>query len=344
MWKSYCWHIAIYIYNYILTKILVSHTGTAPRENNEHFCRKKSCRVGASTISLAIIIFLIVAAALVGVVVKMKSLKGQDSTETQFNDVMQGDTILLYKGYSRSVTISKVFPDTSSRPDIGIFVTNCNNLVTHIETNHTPNRDYNFTLSDPTRVMSNTFYFELGSVMNFSLATINAGNGSSLALLMFDDDTKANKYIHFPSPSTRSQAVAEWEINNLTAISFTPTYRSYYVPIFAPVVNGELGIRLSYNVTRVFYSHSDYRKYANCSLNTGSCTLNFYSKNETCILVYNPSFQAATLQINIIENKKPGKVALALKISMYICITLLVLIVSYVLCVLLLCIKWYRAV
>ena len=274
-------------------------------------------------------------------IVVVVSIKGHTSRETQFGDVMKGDTILLYEGYSHGVTISKVFPDTISTPDINIFVTDCNNLVKHIETNYSLSRDYYFSSSDPTRVMSNTFYFELGSVMNFSLATINTDKGSSIALLMFDNDKKANDYIHSPAPSTRSQAIAEWEIDNLTEISFTPTYRSYYVPVFAPIVDGKLGVQLSYNITRVFYLHSDYIKYANCSLNIESCTLNLSGRNETCILAYSPAFQKVTLQINIMGNEEPGDATSALLISMYICIPLLI--VSDVLCIIL-CIKCFRAV
>ena len=270
--------------------------------------------------------------------------------------------MLLYNGTSAhdiDIDISEIVPPLQKKPNIKLYIVDCNKLIKHEEPYTDRNRTIsldNISIAQP--IPPRYRHYELGSTFNFSIKVLSATEQSSFSVLIFDNESQALDYTNNPTPQTRQEAVKSWSIatNETTTnfLYFKTLYGGYFVPVFSFETNGSLQIEYSYTIIQQFYLNTDYKgdEYKNCYLRDyESCSLNLEDKeNQTCILAYRqPSLDVYQDSIDLLTVTKSSKVSIPrykhiLTITSYVIggVALRVLVPSLIILVAMVCVRILR--
>ena len=286
------------------------------------------------SLSMACLIVVVAGAGIAFFVAGWEISKNRElDVDTSLTESLQSDTILLYQGSTHStISITESVPPSKQKPDISLFVVDCNDLIQRNISLEISNRTLLFTSNIAVPIPSQRLHYEIGSVIEFIVKVLSATDGSKFSVLIFDNITQANDYAPSQNPDIRKQAIKDWSIatnvsNETTTLCFKPSNGGYFVPVFDIETSGRLVIEYSYQIRQVFYQHTDYEPYTNCSLVVEMCSLNLKesdSQTETCILAYNPRSVEAyqgptTLQTDVeIEKHKSPNPRCRLCIASYV--------------------------
>jgi hypothetical protein len=229
-------------------------------------------------------------------------------------EILQDNTVLAYRGNASNLEITASFEthnelSSSQQLSVTLYVVDCDELKEHKK--HRTLHDKMFPLSEnvPYSIPAGYPHYEVGSMFNFSVASNQVPAGSNLSILLFNNTTEAAYYKNnHMDPMARAKAirVEPVPIDTSHTFCYDVTYGSYYIPIFQ-ITGEDFDIDLSYSITQVFYLGSDYVPYTNCSLSLNeTCSFDFSTHNETCVLAYNlPQKNAVLLSASIkTENDK----------------------------------------
>lgn len=219
-------------------------------------------------------------------------------------EILQNGTILAYQGSSSNMGI------TSNLEDVSLFVTDCGDLLEHEMHFEIHNKIVPLISDQPFLMPAYYQRYEVGSIFDFWVTMASVPASSNLSILIFSNTSEAKYYKHhYMEPNAQMNAtVIPLESSTIFPVTFIPSYGGYFNPMLDPKISGRgFDIYISYVVKQIFYLHSDYTPYKDCSLTiTGTCSFTLPTQNETCILAYNPpALTANTAMLNIdIKTKK----------------------------------------
>ena len=226
-------------------------------------------------------------------------------------EILQNNTVLAYRGNASNLEITASFQTNSAMQQLSVnlYVVDCDELNEHKK--HITIHDKVFPLTEniPYSIPAGYRHYEVGSTFNYSVTSNQVPAGSNLSVLLFNNTTEADYYKNnHMDPMARAKAIRVEPVPIDTSYTFCydVTYGSYYIPIFQ-ITGEDFDIDLSYSITQVFYLSSDYVPYTNCSLSSNeTCSFDFSTRNETCVLTYNfPQKNAVLLSASIkTENDK----------------------------------------
>ena len=204
-------------------------------------------------------------------------------------ELLNNDTILVYKGKLPVQLELQVETDPSNDFHVTVISIDCEELKSHESTTNVPYFHEHIS-KFPTMLPSGYYHYELGSYFKYNISLISAPNSSELTMRIFNNTYKAEEYINVPTdPLAQKKAVFEkvFKDNDSTSVPFYPSVASYYIPTF--VAPSETYANISYIVTRKYYVFRDYVTFTqNCQLNFTDRSCYFKSSNdaEICIIAY----------------------------------------------------------
>ena len=223
-------------------------------------------------------------------------------------EILQDNTVLAYRGNTSNLVITASFEthnklSSSQQLSVTLYVVDCDELKEHKKPRILHDKMLTLSENVPSYIPAGYPHYEVGSMFNYSITSNQVPAESSLSVLFFNNTTEAAYYKNnHMDPMARAKAirVEPVPINTSYTFPFVPKYGAYFIPIFQ-ITGEDFNIDLSYSITQVFYLGSDYVPYTNCSLSLNeTCSFDFSTHNETCVLAYNlPQKNAVLLSASI---------------------------------------------
>ena len=235
----------------------------------------------------------------------------QQWEETSHLELLQSDTILAYQGSIPVKLTSKVEDTNPSQYTVILLSVSCNELDVHESHQSRSNLSPSFSTEYPTTIPPGYPHYEFGSTFQYDASVISEPNTSELILRIFSNTMDADYYIgHHTNKSAQKRAVFERKFKGSrpTPVNFDPLVASYYIATF--VAPAETVVNISYNITKKYYSFTDYAQMyiESCQLNSTEepCYFDRSNGTEVCVIAYyiKPSSRVKPRILLMVSNMK----------------------------------------
>ena len=266
---------------------------------------KRACLYAAVIIFFMCVLFLLVflATAVTATTCKWCIQDRQSWEKIRSSEVLQDFTVLAYRGNNSDVrfTAHSELESDESTPKINLTLkaVECKDLMNKTQTKRNI-REYPFTVQQPVYIPFCCNHYEKGSSLSYNITSENVPAESGVTIRIFDNAEEASYYRNHGTDSDARQKAYKVQpvlTNTTFPFTFTPSFGSYFIPLFDPnITGGNFQINVSYSILQVFYRNSDYRVPDSfcCHLTSNKqCTFDFSNSTEMCVLAYNPSSYGA---------------------------------------------------